>query len=243
MRFTRMGLIAALVTTLTLMGGSLAEASHWWNGYKWATTDGVVDLYADVSQVQGEWARATGEVIRDWDNAARVEIDTSPAGKQGMVTVRSASYGPNGWLGVAMVSLEGRRIIGGRVLLNEWYWSNGFVTAPQARQHVFCQEVGHVFGLDHQDAQSCMNDSPSELGRWLHPNAHDYEQLDAIYRQTDGYNSGTLGGSSRNPQRARAAQNWVVVHSYPAPDHRANDWVAKVWEAVATRPVVSIVQR
>ncbi|MDP8928988.1 MAG: hypothetical protein M3O70_10565 [Actinomycetota bacterium] len=114
MRPTRMRLLAGLVATFTLLGGGLAQANHWWNGYKWATSDDVLDLYADVSDVRGEWARVTGEVITDWDNAARIEIDTSPAGKQGVVTVESASYGPNGWLGVAMVSLQRGRIISGR---------------------------------------------------------------------------------------------------------------------------------
>lgn len=244
-RRTRIGLLSALVAMLTLVGGGMAEASNSWNGYKWATADGVVDLRADVSDVQGEWAQVTGAVIADWDNSARINLNTSPDGKQGVVTVRSDDYGATGWLGIAMVSLEGGRITSGRVLLNDWYWSRGLVEGLPPRQHVLCQEMGHTFGLDHQSqsGRSCMNDHPSELGRWVRPNAHDYEQLDAIYRHPDGYDSGTLEAGSGNPRRARAAHNWMAVHAFPAPDDVASGWVAGLGQVLASLPVVSVAQR
>ena len=64
-----------------------------------------------------------------------------------------------------------------------------------------CQELGHNAGLGHQDENfnnsslfSCMDyqNPPYE-----HPNAHDYDQLDAIYHTDpyDSYNSYTGGGS------------------------------------------------
>ena len=53
-------------------------------------------------------------------------------------------------------------------------------------------EVGHAFGLDHQDENqtnanlgSCM-DYTNSPGTNQHPNAHDYEQLELIYAHADG---------------------------------------------------------
>jgi hypothetical protein len=56
------------------------------------------------------------------------------------------------------------------------------------KQHVMCQEIGHDFGLAHQDESgadlnTCMDyanalDNPS-------PNQHDYDQLQTIYAHLD----------------------------------------------------------
>jgi hypothetical protein len=65
-----------------------------------------------------------------------------------------------------------------------------------------CQEIGHTFGLDHQDETfnnanlgTCMdytNDPDGGSGGAVaddpsneHPNAHDFEQLETIYAHTD----------------------------------------------------------
>lgn len=221
MRRTRMALLSALVVTFALIGGGMAEARHSWNGYKWATKDRVVDLYIDFTSVRGAWTSVTGQVVEDWDISERLELDTRPVGQPGAVTVRNANYGPTGWLGVTMVNLDARqRITAARVLLNDWYWRNGFLEGLEDRRQVLCHELGHGFGLDHRVGPSCLNNSAGTLGDYVSPDTHDYEQLDQIYSRVDGYDSGTLGGSSGNTRRARAAQSWVVVHAYPAPDHR-----------------------
>lgn len=219
MRRTRMTLLSVLLVVFALVGGGIAEANHWWNGYKWATTDGVVDLYTDLSYVKGDWARVTLPVLVDWDRSPRVALGTSPTGRQGVVAIESGNYGASGWLGVAIVKLDSRqRIVDARVRLNDWYWATGRVQGLAARQHVLCQEFGHVLGLDHWLGQSCMNDDPGALGDWVRPARHDYDQLEQIYRGVDDYDSGTLGGTSNPARRARAAQNWRVVHVYPAPE-------------------------
>jgi hypothetical protein len=59
------------------------------------------------------------------------------------------------------------------------------------RQGVMCQEVGHTYGLDHQDEDfnnanlgTCM-DYPNDWSTNQHPNQHDYDQLVSIYSHTD----------------------------------------------------------
>jgi hypothetical protein len=70
--------------------------------------------------------------------------------------------------------------------MNDSYLGSGYSTTN--KQHVICQEVGHTFGLGHQDESgadlnTCMDyannlDNPS-------PNQHDYDQLVAIYSHLD----------------------------------------------------------
>lgn len=59
---------------------------------------------------------------------------------------------------------------------------------PVKRQHVMCQEIGHDFGLDHQDESGADLDTCMDYSSALdnaHPNAHDYEQLETIYAHLD----------------------------------------------------------
>ena len=66
-----------------------------------------------------------------------------------------------------------------------------------------CQEIGHDFGLDHQDENfsnpnvgSCMDytndpDGGDPYGPSNeHPNLHDYDQLETIYSHADGGSKG-----------------------------------------------------
>jgi len=59
---------------------------------------------------------------------------------------------------------------------------------------VVCQEVGHTFGLDHQDEVfdnanlgTCMDytNDPDGPPSNLHPNTHDYDELALIYSHSD----------------------------------------------------------
>jgi hypothetical protein len=69
-------------------------------------------------------------------------------------------------------------------------------------QHVICQEIGHTFGLDHQDESgislnTCMdyyhNTSASDT-KSTHPNQHDYDELATIYQHLDSFS--TVGAAS-----------------------------------------------
>jgi len=70
-----------------------------------------------------------------------------------------------------------------------------------------CQEIGHTFGLDHQDEDfgnadlgTCM-DYSNNPGPNQQPNDHDYQQLDEIYEHLDGGSSG--GDEPRNKGRGK----------------------------------------
>ena len=75
-----------------------------------------------------------------------------------------------------------------------------------------CQEVGHDFGLDHQDENfdnpnlgTCMDYTSNPEGN-EHPNSHDYAQLDSIYSHLD---STTTVGASTLPSAMPPAMGQI----------------------------------
>jgi hypothetical protein len=73
------------------------------------------------------------------------------------------------------------------VKLNDSYFNSPTYNTPAWRQMVTCQEVGHTFGLDHQDENfnnanlgTCM-DYTNDPSANQHPNQGDYDELLCIY--------------------------------------------------------------
>jgi hypothetical protein len=62
----------------------------------------------------------------------------------------NGSYGRNGWLGLATIRVNGSHITSGTAKMNDTYLLSG-AYSDTAKQHVMCQEIGHDFGLGHQD--------------------------------------------------------------------------------------------
>ena len=113
----------------------------------------------------------------------------------GRVEVCNDDYTKNGWLGIASVRVsQGKHIVQAVVKLNDWYLAYpGEYDSPEWREYVICQEVGHTFGLGHQDEifdnenlGTCMDYTDDTDGTDndkdnRSPNDHDREMLDEIY--------------------------------------------------------------
>lgn len=68
------------------------------------------------------------------------------------VSVYDGFYGNTGWAGIASIeSYSGCNILHGHARVNRSYsyTSNGY-------RGIFCQEIGHLFGLDHSNDGGCM---------------------------------------------------------------------------------------
>ncbi len=82
--------------------------------------------------------------------------------------------------------------------VNDSYFNAGTYNTPAWRHMVMCQEIGHVFGLGHQDEDfynqnlgTCMDYTSNPAGppSNLEPDKHDYDQLVDIYHNGDSFNS------------------------------------------------------
>ena len=186
------GLVAAAGFTATL------SASHSWGSYHWARTANPFTLKVG-DNVSSTWDPYLDQAISDWSASTVLNL-TEYAGTKtprtckptsGRIEVCNATYGANGWLGLAQIWANGSHITQAVTKVNDTYFNTAAYNTPEWRQMVICQEIGHDFGLDHQNENftnpnldTCMDYSnfPDSNQR---PNAHDYEQLEAIYAHLD----------------------------------------------------------
>ncbi len=182
---------------------SVASADHSWGGYHWARTTSTFTLKLG-DNVSPTWDNYLSLASADWSTSNILDTQTvAGAGKRncgpvaGRVEICSKKYGNNGWLGIASIWISGTHITQGTVKMNDTYFNNATYNKPSWRQMVLCQEIGHTFGLGHQDEGfyntnlgTCMDytNDPARndgLGDNLHPNAHDYSMLESIYAHLD----------------------------------------------------------
>ncbi|MBI2068533.1 MAG: hypothetical protein HYT67_00265 [Candidatus Yanofskybacteria bacterium] len=213
-----------LASVLFVVGGTLVYANHSWGDYHWARASSPFTLKLG-DNVSSAWDAYLGEASSDWSvstvlDTTVVQGGTNPKNcraTNGRVEVCSSKYGFNGWLGVATIWISGSHIVASTVKVNDSYFNTVTYNTPPWRRLVICQEVGHTFGLDHQDVDfsnpnlgTCMDytGNPSGPPSNEHPNAHDYEQLEAIYTHLDSTTTVSQVVSSRfgNGNAADAAE-------------------------------------
>ena len=213
-RFSRRAGIMLAVIALVALLQSSTSANHSWGGYHWARTTNPVTVQLG-DNVTSAWDGHLSLAASDWDseptgwspqhpddlNPVVVPGSANPRNcrpTSGRVEVCNSSYGNNGWLGVAQIWVSGLHIVQGVVKLNDYYFNNyppyNGPGREAWRQMVVCQEVGHTWGLDHQDEAfnnanlgTCMDYTNNVLGPPdnQHPNLHDYEELSIIYQHLD----------------------------------------------------------
>jgi hypothetical protein len=230
---TRLRLSAALIITSALAAllalvafSPAAQAHHSWNKYHWARTSNPFTLKLG-DNVSSGWDSYLSTASSDWSRSSVLHTtvvagSTTPSTcnpTSGRVEVCNAAYGQNNWLGLAQIWVSRpNHIVAGTTKVNDTYFSTQKYNTAAWRQMVMCQEVGHTFGLDHQDENfnntnlgTCMdytNDPSGTLGTNgtlsnLHPNAHDYEELAIIYSHLDSTTTvDSKGAASTLPSAA-----------------------------------------
>ena len=209
--FRRAGVSALLIAAFALVGlsfASPAEATHAWGGYHWARTDNPFTIKLG-DNVGLAWDSTLATASGDWSFSGVLDTSVVAGGTSaqkgrntpknciptaGRDEICNAAYGATGWLGIAQIWVSGGvHITQGTVKLNDTYFSTVLYNTPAWRALVACQEIGHTFGLDHQDEHfdnpnlgTCM-DYTNDPSTNQHPNAHDYEELDIIYAHLDTF--------------------------------------------------------
>jgi hypothetical protein len=212
-------LVIAVIAVAGLV--SVASANHAWNGYHWpgdklapTVIDRTPGSAFDVPAAVAEW--------RDLGTPIAPQMTSGSADVEVVVKRMNAN-----WLGLARISVDGAgHIQAGRVELNRLYLNS--LTLDEW-DHVVCQELGHIWGLDHNydgddggsPDDTCMNSS-AHLGEYPSPNSHDVEQLNAIYDHIDdvggGGDSGGGGncppGNPNHPRCSASAASWITIHVF-----------------------------
>lgn len=193
-------------------------ADHSWGKYKWKPTS--IPFNLDLGDnLNSTWDGHLLSASTDWSVSTVLDTNVTLGSTTsdpvscnptlGNVQVCNTEYGNNGWLGIAQIYTRGPSIIAAVAKFNDTYFNTANYNTAAWRQLVMCQEVGHTFGLGHQDEAfdnvnlgTCMDytDDPdgSIDGEMTneHPNQHDYDQLEIIY----GGGSDGGDGKSCNPK-------------------------------------------
>ena len=225
----RFGLSSAVILTafLVIVASPYdASASHSWGSYHWARTANPFTLKLG-DNVSSNWDSYLTAASADWSASSVMDTAvgagaTNPKNCRptaGRVEVCNSQYGSNGWLGIAQIRVSGAHITQGVVKLNDTYYNTTKYNKPEWRAFVMCQEIGHTFGLAHQDEVftnanlgSCMDYTSAPAGppSNQHPNAHDYAQLESIYTHLDStttIGATTPAGSGQLPAPATGDLN------------------------------------
>lgn len=202
---TRRTLIS-LATACAVALPAVTLATHTWGGYHWARTSNPFTVKLG-DNLTSNWDPYLATASIDWSLSTVLDttIVAGQSGKNcrptaGRVEICNSKYGNNGWLGIAQIWLAGGHITQGAVKMNDSYFTKPAYNTVAWKSLVLCQEVGHIFGLDHQDENfgnaplgTCMDYSNDPVPN-QHPNAHDYEQLETIYAHLD--TTSTLGAGT-----------------------------------------------
>lgn len=140
----RAGVILAVVVT-ALLAASTAQA-HQWGSWHWNRYGSSVTIRAYVSGPNVTWSRAA---VADWDRNTILYLPDP--GSHTDMSVFAGNYGNTGWGGVAeIINYSGSHITHGHARVNTYYGygQSDFIG-------IQCQEVGHLFGLDHSN-DGCM---------------------------------------------------------------------------------------
>ncbi|MBI4090212.1 MAG: hypothetical protein HY421_02300 [Candidatus Kerfeldbacteria bacterium] len=192
-------ILVGLVVLATFGATTAAYATHRWGNYHWARTANPFTLKLG-DNLTSTWDSYLVTTSNDWSQSSVLDTTIVAGGSRtarrcnpttGRVEVCNYRYGYNGWLGVAQIWINGDHITQGAVKLNDTYFNTATYNTPAWRNLVMCQEVGHTFGLGHQDENfynlplgTCMDYSNDPTPN-QHPNQHDYDLLEEIYAHLD----------------------------------------------------------
>ena len=217
-------LLAAAATTMVLAGPALAD--HQWGSYHWSRDSNPVQLRIE-RQIGAVWTSSLNTAIGQWDQSSVLDLTTGSGNLgvsskkcnalAGKVLVCSDSYGFRGWLGIASIWASGDHITQATSQMNDSYFNTATYNTDAWRALVMCQEIGHDFGLDHQDEAfdnynlgTCQDYTNAPEGGIVGgfdygpsnvaPNSHDYDELEDMYAHLDSGGGGGGGGGNCNPR-------------------------------------------
>lgn len=229
---------------LFLVAGTVS-ANHTWGKYHWdISTDQSISNPLELGDnVDSTWDSSLVRASSDW-NLSVLKNQVVAGGSNancdptsGKVEICNSEYGNNGWLGIASIwATRGKsnHIVQGVVKVNDTYFNTASYNTSAWRNLVMCQEVGHTFGLGHQDEDfgninlgTCMdytNDPDGTIFGQLdnqHPNLHDYEMMTEMYAHLNSTEGEIKPGKGNNGKGKKLGNGQSIDHNDPSSWGRA----------------------
>lgn len=230
----------SIVTGLVLFLGVFAVAAYAqnsWSKYHWdisTAESSESPLALGNNLTTSAWNTSLAGASVDWNVSVLKTQVVAGSGTAcnpvlGGVEVCNAEYGNNGWLGIAQIWVyRGRsgHIAQGLVKVNDTYFNTPQYDTQAWRDFVMCQEVGHTFGLGHQDEVfdnanlgTCMDYTNDPDGTILgqldnqHPNQHDYDVLIGKYAHLNGIDDeeGDTGNNGKGGGKGKPADIGIPI--------------------------------
>jgi len=132
--------------------------------------------------------------INDWNNQTILNISSVSSGEE--TYAFSANSGNTGWGGLAtLTSVSGCTILKATAQLNTYYsWTTN------AARGVFCQEIGHTFGLDHSNDGGCMGGGYwYDIGTHYTLVSHNISDIGSMYASRVVAQGPTVGPEAGTP--------------------------------------------
>ncbi|MBW3671698.1 MAG: hypothetical protein KY432_08515 [Acidobacteria bacterium] len=226
------------IATIALLMAFPATAEHAWSDYHWERAGNPITINHGDNVDPVKWGDRLIEALTDWNSSSvldtpKVSGNTSPKAcrpTSGMVEVCSADYGNTGWLGVAQIWVSGSHITQGTAKVNDYYHDREPYNSYSWKQLVLCQEVGHTYGLGHQNEDfntdvttSCMEYTSEPAGNES-PDNHDYDMLETIYAHLDGDGGGGDGGGGGDCWPPGKCKNGAAPPAFSMPLPTAETW-------------------
>ena len=203
---------AVVGVSMMAMIATAADARHQWRKYAWAWDGTPIDVVI-YNNTSGDWVNRVPTASTDWNVSDSINGSVSKGNNAqcdfitGRIDVCNDDYGSVGWLGLASIQINGNEITSGWSKMNDFYFNQPQYDTEIWRQLVMCQEIGHNYGLGHQNenfrtntTDSCMEYTSTPTAIDMTPDAHDYEQLEQMYPTSGG---GDDGGDTGGPPTCR----------------------------------------
>ncbi|UQN09378.1 hypothetical protein [Deinococcus sp. QL22] len=146
-----------LVGALILLNLQQASAHNWWF-WHWDQSTLGVGLWNDLAE--------TDAVRAEWDS--RTDLSLPRRSEHTDISMFGGNFGDTGWWGLATIegwgldwpwhcpTIGGCRITHGHARFNSFYGGTTGTGSGSDKRGVYCQEIGHLFGIDHSNTGDCM---------------------------------------------------------------------------------------
>ncbi len=177
--FKRMGFLSIPLVVLGLLVANIGvytAHAHNWDGYHWNKGGNIYIYNYNTAVFWGDAEAARQDAWNQIPILWNYNINYHPSENGWHIHVFDGNWGNTGWSGLATIEDIGwdwgcwcfRHINHGLARYNSYYGYSAYW-----RQYVFCQEIFHTYGFQHDDSNGCMDYTPS-TNRLVPHNVNDF---------------------------------------------------------------------